>query len=120
MARQFYQDDSIDNAGAIVHAWVVASITPDEGRIAAQRLSDLMQDTIVDLPGFLEGEVLEADDRRSVVALTRWTSRHIWAQAQWNQEVGRVLAGLFLSGAHMVDTMYYVRSVIRTAKEPPA
>lgn len=102
-----------------MHVWV-ASIAPGESSTAAQRLSDLMKDTVADLPGFLEGEVLEADDRLSVIALSHWSSRHIWAQAQWNQEVGRVLAGLFESGVKMVDTMYYVRSSIRNTKEPPA
>jgi len=117
MPRQFSQDDSIANAGEIVHVWV-ASIAPEECTAAAQRLSDLMQDTVADLQGFLEGEVLEADDRRSVIALTHWTSRHIWAQAQWNQEVGKTIAALFQSGAKMVDTMYYVRSVVRNTAGP--
>jgi heme-degrading monooxygenase HmoA len=114
MPRQFSQDDSAANAGAIVHVWV-ASISEDECTACAERLSSLMQETLVDLPGFLEGQVLEADDRRSVVIITHWKSRHIWAQAQWNEEVGRTLAALFQSGAEMVDTMYYVRSVIRPA-----
>jgi hypothetical protein len=115
MPGQFSQDDSIANAGVIVHVWV-ASVAPGECTTAAQRLSDLMQDTVADLPGFLEGEVLEADDELSVIALSHWSSRHIWAQAQWNQEVGRVLAGLFESGVKMVDTMYYVRSAVRSKK----
>jgi heme-degrading monooxygenase HmoA len=119
MPGQFSQDDSIANAGVIVHVWV-ASIAPGDCTTAAQRLTELMEDTVADLPGFLQGEVLEADDRRSVIALSHWTSRHIWAQAQWNQEVGRVVAGLFQSGAKMVDTMYYVRTAIRSTKEPPA
>jgi hypothetical protein len=117
MPRQFSQDDSSANAGAIVHVWV-ASISEAECTACAQTLSGLMRDTLVDLPGFLEGQVLEADDRRSVVVLTRWTSRHIWAQAQWNHEVGRILTELFQSGAKMVDTMYYVRSAIRSAGDP--
>ena len=88
MPRQFSQDDDIANAGVIVHVWAV-SIAPDECTAAAQRLSTLMEDTVSGFPGFLRGEVLEADDQRSVLALSHWKSRHIWAQAQWNQEVGK-------------------------------
>ena len=114
MPRQFPEDDSAANAGAVVHVWV-ASISEAECTSCAETLSSLMQETLADLPGFLEGQVLEADDRQSVIILTHWASRHIWAQAQWNEEVGRTLYDLFRSGAKMVDTMYYVRSVVRPA-----
>lgn len=110
MPRQFSQDDAVANAGAIVHVWVI-SIAPEECTAAAQRLTTLMQETVTDIPGFIAGEVLEADDGRSVMALTRWKSRHIWAQAQWNHDVGRTIAALFQSASQMVDTMYYVRSM---------
>jgi hypothetical protein len=117
MPRQFSKDDDIANAGVIVHVWAV-SIAPDECTAAAQRLSTLMEDTVSGFPGFLRGEVLEADDEQSVLAISHWKSRHIWARAQWNQEVGKTLAALFQAETKMVDTMYYVRSVTRNTADP--
>jgi hypothetical protein len=117
MPSQFSQDDDIANAGVIVHVWAV-SIAPDDCTAAAQRLSTLMQDTVSGFPGFLKGEVLEADDQQSVLALSHWRSRHIWAQAQWNEEVGKTITALFQAGTKMVDTMYYVRSVTRNTADP--
>ena len=117
MPRQFSQDDRIDNEGAIVHVWVV-SVAPGECTAAAQRLTELMESAVAKTPGFLEGEVLEADDGRSVLAMSHWTSRHSWARAQWNDAIGRTITELFQSASKMVDTMYYVRSVTRRTSDP--
>ena len=116
MPSQFSKDDTIANAGGIVHVWAV-SIAADECEAAAKHLSDLIQGAVADLPGFLKGEVLEADDQRSILALTHWTSRQLWAQAQWNREVGRTLGEVSKSATQMVDTMYYVRSVAQSAAD---
>ncbi len=85
---------------------------PNESDAFSQRAAEHVRDDVAGLPGFLDARILESDDQKSVIVLTRWQTRHAWAQSQWNQKIGQVLAESFQSAVKVVDTMCYERATL--------
>jgi heme-degrading monooxygenase HmoA len=108
MVEQFPGDES----GPVVYLWA-ATLNPNESGEFAKRMEQAMRQDAAGLPGFLEGRIFEADDGSSVICTTYWETRHAWADAQWNKEIGRVLAESFNSAIKIVDTMCYERAAVR-------
>jgi heme-degrading monooxygenase HmoA len=108
MVEQFPRDES----GPVVYLWA-ATLNPNECAEFAKRVEQAMRHDAAGLPGFLEGRIFEADDGSSVICTTNWETRHAWAAAQWNKEIGRVVAESFHSAIKIVDTMCYQRAVVK-------
>lgn len=110
MTEQFPRDKS---GGTIIHILAARFSRPNESTKFVERATSLMREVSARLPDFVEGRVLEADDGGNVIVMTSWTTRHAWAAAQWDEEVGRVLSEWHESGAAIVDTMYYERARVK-------
>jgi heme-degrading monooxygenase HmoA len=110
MKEQFPRDKS---SSTIIHILAARFSQPNETAKFLQQAISLMREVSAGLQGFLEGRVFEADDGGSAIIITSWITRHAWAAAQWDQEVGRVLSEWHQSGAKIVDSMYYERATVR-------
>ncbi len=111
MVEQFSSDRSSGKDGTVVYLWA-ATLNPNESDAFSKRAAQHVRDDVAGLPGFLDARILEADDETSVIIVTRWETRHAWAQSQWNQKIGRVLAESFQSSVKIVDTMCYERAAV--------
>jgi heme-degrading monooxygenase HmoA len=109
MAEPAWEHD--DHEGPVVHM-LSATIDPNLDGDFTRLLSESLHDLAAAMPGFLEGRVFEADDRRRVIVMTHWETRHAWAQAQWNDAIGRVVAQLHESADKIEMVMGYQRAVV--------
>ncbi len=100
-----------DDEGPVIHM-LSATIDPTVDGNFTRLLVDCLRDFAAQMPGFLEGRVFEADDRTRVIVSTQWKTRHAWAQAQWNDAIGRVVAQLHESAAKVEMVMGYERTVV--------
>ncbi len=114
MAEQFPSDRSSGKDGTVVYL-LAATLNPNESGEFSERAAQHLRDDVAGLPGFLDAQILEADDETSVIIVTRWQTRHAWAQSQWNQKIGQVLAESFHSAVKIVDSMCYERAAIGPA-----
>ncbi|MFZ1018515.1 MAG: hypothetical protein WAN39_11650 [Candidatus Cybelea sp.] len=104
MAEQFPNDEINGKARAIVHIFS-AALDPDKSAELASRLTDLMREVSAEHEGFLEGRVFEGDDGKSVTVATIWKTRHLWANAIWDERVDLLLESV--SGSEVLDVMCY-------------
>ncbi len=88
------------------------SFMSDEAPSFANRTAELMREVIDGLEGFLEGRVFEADDGKRVIITMSWKTRHLWAEAHWNEKVEKLLVDYYQSGAKVASTMCYERAVV--------
>lgn len=116
MIEQFPSDRSGGKDGTVVYLWE-ATLKPNESGDFSKRATQHIRDDVAGLPGFLDARILEADDGTSVIILTRWQTRHQWAQSQWNQKIGHVLAESFHSTVKVADTMWYERAAVQPRTE---
>jgi hypothetical protein len=110
MTDQFPRDEINGKPRAVVHIWS-AALDPHKSQQLASRVTDLIRSVGVGLEGFVEGRVFEADDGKSVTAMTTWKTRHLWASAVWNQRVDVILESV-QSGAKILDVICYQRATI--------
>ena len=47
-----------------------------------------------DIPGLIEGALLGNEARTQLWLLSRWESRHSWAAARWDHEIGQTVTDL--------------------------
>lgn len=119
MVGQFSSDRSSGKDGTVVYLWA-ASLNPNESGEFSKRAAQHIRDDVASLPGFLDARILESDDETSVIIVTRWQTRHAWAQSQWNQKIGQVLAESFQSAVKIVDTMCYQRDAVDPPNRTPS
>jgi heme-degrading monooxygenase HmoA len=106
MTEQFPDDKSEGEARTVFHI-LSASLHPHQSSEFADRTTALLENVVAGLEGFVEGRVFEADDRKAVIIITAWKTRHLWAQAHWNEQVQDLLAEYAESGAAFIDAMCY-------------
>jgi hypothetical protein len=111
MTEQF-PDDKREGKDRTVFHILSATLDPQQSSEFADRATALLENVVVGFEGFVEGRVFEADDRKSVIFITAWKTRHMWAKADWNQQVQALIAGYAESGAAFIDTMCYGRPKI--------
>ncbi len=114
MTEQFPDDRSEGEARTVFHILSV-TLDPDRSSEFADQATALIETVVAGLDGFVEGQVFEADDRKAVILITAWKTRHKWAEANWNQRVQTLLATYVESGATFVDVMCYGRPKIVAA-----
>jgi hypothetical protein len=90
MSQQFPNDEVDGKQRPIVHVWTAKS-DANNGPELVSRATTLLQDVGANLDGFIEGQVFESDDGNAVIVITRWETRHAWADALWNDKVDRLL-----------------------------
>jgi heme-degrading monooxygenase HmoA len=106
MTEQFPDDKREGKARAVFHI-LSAALDPHQSSEFADRANALIENTLAGLEGFIEGRVFEADDGKAVTLITAWQTRHMWAEAHWNEKVQELLAGYAESGATFIDAMCY-------------
>ncbi len=115
MTAQF-PDDERDGRARTVYHILSAKLGPQQSSEFADRATALLEDVVAGLEGFVEGRVFEADDRKAVIVITAWKTRHLWAEADWNRQVQALLADYAQAGAAYVDAMCYGRPKIVTRR----
>lgn len=109
-ADQFPNDEIDGKPRAVVHIWCVA-LDPHKSPELESRVTDLLRNVCAELEGFVEGQVFEADDGKSVTVMASWKTRRLWANALWNQRVAPIVESVQL-GAKMLDVLCYERARI--------
>jgi hypothetical protein len=109
MNEQFPNDEIRGMERAVVHIWS-AQLAPEKNAEFAETLTALLDEVAVKLEGFVEGRVYEGDDGKSITVMTTWKTRHLWADAVWNQRVERVL--IPIHGSKTFDVLSYERAVV--------
>lgn len=99
------------SAIAVFHI-VSATLDPKHSSEFADRSTTVLQNVVDKLEGFLEGRVFRGDDGKTVIIITAWKSRHLWAEAEWTQQVQALLADYAESGATFADAMCYAGPAI--------
>ncbi|MGA7747570.1 MAG: antibiotic biosynthesis monooxygenase [Candidatus Aquilonibacter sp.] len=67
-------------------------------------------------PGFIESLVMSDETKTQVLVVTQWESRHAWAQAHWDQDVGNGIVALVESATSFDVHSYDPIAVVRLAK----
>jgi heme-degrading monooxygenase HmoA len=111
MTEQFPDDKRQGKARAVFHI-LSAALEPHQSSEFAERATALIENIVAGLEGFVEGRVFEGDDRKAVILITAWETRHMWAKAHWNEQVQALLAEYAESGAAFIDSMCYGRPKI--------
>jgi heme-degrading monooxygenase HmoA len=111
MTEQFPDDEREDKPRAVSHVFT-ATLDLHQRVAFADRATDLVRNIVAALEGFIEGRVFEADDGKSVIIMTCWKTRHMWAKAHWHQQVQALLAEYDQLGATFADAMWYGGPVI--------
>jgi hypothetical protein len=114
MSDQFPNDEIDGKPRTIVHIWS-AALDADSCPGLTSRATDLLRTVGVGLEGFLEGQVFEADDAKSVTVITSWKTRHAWACALWNQRVDQLIQAVEKSTI-MLDIISYPIATVVPAK----
>ncbi len=114
MDGQFPNDEINGKPRAVVHIWS-AALDPHKRPQLASRVGDLLREVGVGIEGFVEGRVFEADDGKSMTVMTTWKTRHLWANAVWNEQVDRILDAV-QPGAKILDVMCYEQATIAPAQ----
>ncbi|HEY2554870.1 MAG TPA: antibiotic biosynthesis monooxygenase [Candidatus Cybelea sp.] len=104
MTEQFPNDAKNGEPRAVVHIWS-AALDPDKSQELASRVTDLLRTVANEMEGFVEGRVFQADDGKSVTVMSTWKTRHLWANALWDERVDRVLESI--TGSEILDVMCY-------------
>jgi hypothetical protein len=107
MSEQFPNDEIDGEPRAVVHIWS-AALDPGKSQELASRVTDLMRYLTNEMEGFIEGRVFQADDGRSVTVMSTWKTRHLWANALWDERVDRILESV--TGSEVLDVMCYESS----------
>ncbi|HEY1881578.1 MAG TPA: antibiotic biosynthesis monooxygenase [Candidatus Cybelea sp.] len=107
MSEQFPNDETNGGPRAVVHIWS-AALDPDKSEELASRVTDLLRHVTTEMEGFIEGRVFQADDGTSVTVMSTWKTRHLWANALWDERVDRILESV--TGSEVLDVMCYERS----------
>jgi hypothetical protein len=88
-------------SGAFVHVFA-ATLDRRESLVFADRAAQLMRAVVAALEGFVHGRIVEAPDGKSVIVLTCWKTRPLWAKAGWHRRIEGLLAETSVSGARFV------------------
>jgi heme-degrading monooxygenase HmoA len=103
--------EMVDREGAVVHL-VSATVEPALNEKLLQPMIDCLSEVAAGLPGFMEGRVFQEDDRTRVIVMTHWATRHAWANAQWDDVIGKLVATMYSSSAKVEMVMAYQRAVV--------
>ena len=76
-------------------AIVTFEVTKETFATVASQAAAILEHRLPTIPGFVEGTLLTNEGSTEIVSFTEWESRHTWAVAQWDEDVERVVAGLF-------------------------
>jgi heme-degrading monooxygenase HmoA len=60
-----------------------------------------------DLPGFIEGEIFQSEDRSRLLIITEWTSLHDWSMSQWDRDVSDNLVSIVETAVAIDSRTYY-------------
>jgi hypothetical protein len=113
MTAQFPNDEIDGMMRPIVHIW--SARLDAENRLKLTNLGTaLLRDVGAKMPGFVEGQVFESDDTKSMIVITSWETRHAWATALWNEKVDQLLATVERSAKISDVICYPVATIVPT------
>ena len=72
-----------------VHSY---GINPDDLSGMAHEMQLLAERRAPLMNGFIECVIMANQERTQLVIVSLWESQHAWGAAQWDQEIGRVVA----------------------------
>lgn len=75
-------------------------------RLIAERTAPLMS-------GFLECVIMTNEQHTRLLIVSLWDSRHAWSAAQWNEDIGRVVADVAEGAQSFEVHTYESLSVVR-------
>jgi hypothetical protein len=87
---------------------LLISVAENDNAHLVQEATSLMNHK-GDLPGFVEGEIFQSEDRSRILIVTEWASQHDWSMSQWNSEVSDNLVSI-VQTASAVDSRTYYRA----------
>jgi hypothetical protein len=114
MTDQFPNDEIIGMRRPIVHIWSAGLDANNRDQLTTLA-SNLIKNIGVTLEGFVEGQVFESDDGKSMIVITSWKTRHEWASALWNQKVDQLLEAVERS-SKISDVICYSISTVSSTK----
>jgi heme-degrading monooxygenase HmoA len=65
------------------------------------------------IPGFIEAAVLGSEDKTRLLIVSHWDSKSAWADAQWDNEVGHVVADLAKSASSFDVQTFLPVAIVR-------
>lgn len=77
--------------------WVAVAtftISADQLSSFAREASMAVERSAPMLRGFLEGIVMTNDVHTQLFIISHWTSKEAWSEAQWDEQLARILTGL--------------------------
>jgi heme-degrading monooxygenase HmoA len=73
----------------------------------ADDLKRILETRAPHITGYLRSMLLTNETKAHIVCVTEWTSRQSWAEAQWDEEIGRTVAELFEATASYDVECFY-------------
>ncbi len=92
---------------------LVFTIDPNDVIKFGDAAAQLVQRKGTTAPGFIESLVMADETKTQVLIVSRWESRHAWAQIHWDQEVGNEIVALVESATKFDVRTYDPIAVIR-------
>jgi heme-degrading monooxygenase HmoA len=57
-------------------------------------------------PGFLAGEVLVSQDKKTVVIITEWADLHMWSRSRYDVRIGKMLEDCLAASSQIEFEIY--------------
>ncbi|MGA8840440.1 MAG: antibiotic biosynthesis monooxygenase [Candidatus Aquilonibacter sp.] len=96
-------------------AALVFTIDPKDVVTFGEAAAQLVQRRGSAAPGFIESVVMADETKTQVLVVTQWESRHAWAQAHWDQDIGNGIVALVESATSFDVRSYDPIAVVRRA-----
>jgi hypothetical protein len=68
------------------------------------------------ISGLIESTILGNDAKNQIWILSQWASRHSWASAQWDEDVGRTIADLVENAVSFHVETFEAISIFRPSR----
>lgn len=95
----------IDDKANFIAA-LIFTIDPNDVNRFGEEAAQLVQRKGSAAPGFIESVVMADEGKTQVLIVTQWASRHAWASAHWEQEIGEGIVAL-VESAKSFDVRSY-------------
>jgi quinol monooxygenase YgiN len=96
-------------------AALIFTIDPADLGKFGEAAAQLVQSKGSAAPGFIQSVVMVDEAKTQVFVVTQWASRHEWAQAHWDQDIGNGIVALVESATSFDVRSYDPIAVVRAA-----
>jgi hypothetical protein len=74
---------------------ITFKMTPDSFDEITREIAETLKSRGPEISGFIESALLGNKAKTEAIIISAWRSRKAWAEAQWDAEVGRMVADVF-------------------------